>query len=54
LRDPLASDIFFSIAAAGLKNIWENLDQGTDPKRIVVVKIYKIRVRIDQVELPLA
>jgi hypothetical protein len=35
-RVPFATEIPFSKAAAGLKNICENLDHGTEPNRTVV------------------
>ena len=51
-REPLATDIRFSNAAAGLKNIWENLDHGTDPNRTVVAIRYKERNKISKVVFP--
>ena len=39
LRVPFALDIRFSKAAAGLKNMCENLDHGTDAKSTVVERM---------------
>ena len=51
-RVPFATDIRFSKAAAGLKNICENLDHGTDPNSTVVVSRYKPRKKVVQVVFP--
>src|SRR5918999_2050806 len=38
---PLAYDSLFSNAATGLKNMWANLDHGTDANSTVVAMMYK-------------
>ena len=53
LLEPSASVIRFWRAAAGLKNICENFDHGTDPKSTVVAVRYKPNNNIVH-ELPVA
>ena len=53
LLEPFASATRFWKAAAGLKNICENLDHGTDPKSTVVSMRYKPRNTLVH-ELPVA
>src|SRR6516162_7017062 len=50
----ICSATLFSRAAAGLKNICENLDHGIDPNSTVVVRRYRARNTYAQAMLPLA
>jgi len=48
------SATLFSRAAAGLKNICENLDHGVDPNSTVVTRRYRARNTYVQATLPVA
>ena len=45
LREPSASAIRFCRAAAGLKNMCENFDHGTDPKSTAVAIRYNANIK---------
>ena len=49
---PFASATLFCRAAAGLKNMCENLDQGIDPNSTVVAMRYRARKRYAEVVCP--